>query len=108
MLLGAILFLVYIFLFGDYGAYRIWKQKKEIAQLQQTIEALHLKQHELEEVTERLKNDPEYLEKVAREEYGMIKEGEIIYKIVHSSQEEREMEREEKDESSDEKRPGTP
>ncbi|MEI8011247.1 MAG: septum formation initiator family protein [Candidatus Omnitrophota bacterium] len=31
---------------------------------------------------ERLKNDPEYFEKVARQRMGLIKEGEVIYKVV--------------------------
>lgn len=31
---------------------------------------------------ERLKNDPDYLEKVAREKMGLIREGEKVYKAV--------------------------
>lgn len=31
---------------------------------------------------ERLKNDPEYFEKIARERMGLIKEDEVIYKVV--------------------------
>ncbi|MEW5758608.1 MAG: septum formation initiator family protein [Candidatus Omnitrophota bacterium] len=31
---------------------------------------------------EKLKNDPFYLEKVAREKMGVVKKGEVVYKIV--------------------------
>jgi cell division protein FtsB len=36
----------------------------------------------LVEERDRLKNDPEYFERVARERMGLIKEGEVIYKVV--------------------------
>ena len=29
-----------------------------------------------------LENDPEYLEKVAREKMGLVKEGEVVYKLM--------------------------
>ncbi|MFQ6092357.1 MAG: septum formation initiator family protein [bacterium] len=106
LLLGAVLLLVYVFLLGDYGAYRIWKQKREIAQMEQAIEALHLRQQELKEEADLLKNDPEYIEKIAREEYGMIKRGEIIYRMVPSLQGEKWKKGEGKDGSSGEERQG--
>jgi cell division protein FtsB len=31
---------------------------------------------------DKLKNDPEYFEKVARERMGLIKDGEVIYKVL--------------------------
>ncbi|MFN1835009.1 FtsB family cell division protein [Balneola sp. MJW-20] len=36
---------------------------------------------ELKEKIKRLENDPALLEKIAREDYGMKKEGETVYKI---------------------------
>lgn len=109
LLLGAFALIVYIFMFGDYGAYRIWKQKREIAQLERTIHSLHLEQEKLKREVKLLQNDPEYIEKIAREEYGMIKEGEILYKIVTSPQRDGSAEEEGSDEpSSNEERSGNP
>jgi len=105
LLLGVVLFVVYIFLFGDYGAYRMWKQKREIAQLQRTIESLRLRREELKREISLLENDPEYTEKLAREEYGMVKRGEILYKIVPAPIEETGKDREGEDEPSHEERP---
>ena len=34
-----------------------------------------------------LKNDPETIEELAREEYGMIKDGEITYRVKHEDEE---------------------
>jgi len=87
LLFGAFALIGYIFLFGDYGAYRIWKQKREIGRLEQTIQTLRYKQEKLKREVVLLQTDPEYIEKIAREEYGMIKEGEILYKIVTSPRE---------------------
>lgn len=45
------------------------------------IEELEKKNVYLEEELQLLRNDPVYLEKVAREKMGIVKEGEVIYKI---------------------------
>jgi cell division protein FtsB len=34
------------------------------------------------EERDRLKNDPEYFERVARERMGLIKDGEVVYKVL--------------------------
>lgn len=109
LLLGAFSLIAYIFVFGDYGGYRIWKQKREIAQLEGTIRHLRFEQEQLKKEVDLLRNDPEYIEKIAREDYGMIKEGEIIYKIVTSPPAGGSEEEEGSDEpSSEEEGPGTP
>lgn len=45
------------------------------------IEALKKKQIDLVEERRLLKDDPVYLEKVAREKMGLVREGEVIYRI---------------------------
>ena len=49
--------------------------KRQIEQLQQ-------KSAELREEKRLLETDPVYLEKVAREKMGLIREGEVVYKII--------------------------
>ena len=46
------------------------------------IEQLRQKSSELREEKRLLENDPVYLEKVAREKMGLIREGEVVYKIT--------------------------
>ena len=46
------------------------------------IEALKHKNAELVREHERLVSDPVYLEKVARDKMGLIREGEMIYRLT--------------------------
>ena len=58
-----------------YSAYKTYKfYKDEIAKLEK-------ENKELQEKIEKIEKDPFYIEKILREEYGMIKEGELIIKI---------------------------
>lgn len=50
--------------------------------LKNKIEELKKSNVNLKKELFRIKNDPEYAEKVAREELGVVKEGEIIYKFL--------------------------
>ncbi len=56
-------------------------------QYEQQISELTLKNNELKKELRLLKEDPVYLEKVAREKMGLIKEGEVIYKITPAATE---------------------
>ncbi len=59
---------------------RNWEYRQEIKALQEKNAAL-LREREL------LETDPEYVEKIAREKMGLIKEGEVVYKIVPAAKE---------------------
>ncbi len=56
------------------------KQKNK--EYSQEIEALVKENNLLKEENRLLEEDPEYLEKVAREKMGLIREGEVIYRIL--------------------------
>lgn len=73
--------LIYVLLFGDYGVWRIRAMQKEIERQQQEIEQLKAEQDSLQQERWRLINDPEYIEKLAREKYGMQKDDEVVYKF---------------------------
>ena len=49
---------------------------------QQRITNLLKENDRLTEEQRRLEDDPEYLEKVAREKMGLIREGEVVYKLM--------------------------
>ncbi len=53
-------------------------QKKE---MQLKIHQAQGEQVQLQQQSKALDNDPKAIEKVAREKYGMIREGETVYKI---------------------------
>lgn len=65
---------------------------KELAGLlkaqEEQIEEVKQNNKRLEEELEKLKNDPLYLEKVAREKLGVVRKGEVIYKVLPAQENE--------------------
>lgn len=56
--------------------------KQKNLDLELKIKTLEIRNKKLEQEGRFLKNNPEYLEKVAREKMGLIRQGETVYKIV--------------------------
>ena len=77
----------YIFVGGDYGLYRMIHQAREKRALQKEIEVIEKQNAHLEAQIALLQTDMEYIEKIAREQYGMVKEGETLYRIVPKPEE---------------------
>jgi cell division protein FtsB len=69
-------------LMGDSGLFSIAHMKGMKRELQDEIQALEVTRDEAAAYNEALTNDPAAVERVAREEYGMIKDGEICYRVV--------------------------
>jgi cell division protein FtsB len=67
---------------GNYGAYEIYKIQKQKTVLEQEIERLQQEHNELIKTKERAKSDMATIEKIAREKYSMIKEGERVYQVI--------------------------
>lgn len=74
-------FLGYSFFFGDMGylKYRELKQKEK--NLISEINQISMENNRLRNEIELLKNDPSYLEKYAREKFGLVKPGEMIFQF---------------------------
>src|SRR6056297_1654311 len=80
MILGGFVFIWFAFI----DTYSLWtrydlSQRKD--DLKQKTEQLEAETARLKQQIKDLKNDPALLERIAREEYGMKKEGETIYKV---------------------------
>ena len=73
------IFVLIVFL-PSYTKMQDLKQKN--TDYRRQIEQLQQKSVELKEEKRRLEKDPVYLEKVAREKMGLIREGEVVYKIT--------------------------
>ncbi len=54
------------------------KQNQQIAELEADINEAYAEQAEVDEMLKNPNSD-EYIEKIAREELGMLKEGEIVF-----------------------------
>jgi cell division protein FtsB len=66
---------------GVRGTLRIRAMCQEIATVERDIATLRARAATLTETIDRLRNDPAYLEKLAREEYGLVREGETVLKF---------------------------
>jgi len=78
ILLSLILILIFIFI-GPFSKYRELSMKNKV--LEDEIEYLERVNKTLAREKELLEVDPAFVEKRAREKMGVVKEGEIIYKI---------------------------
>ena len=80
LLIGATL--IIIFIFGDHGLFQLYKLKQERKEVQKHITQLRENRETLIVEKNRLENDLEYIEKLAREKYRMAKPGEKVFKVV--------------------------
>ena len=71
----------YILFAGESGYLQVEARRTELQLLRNEVEALRARNDSLRTMLDLLRNDPGYLEKVAREEFGMKKPGEQIYRI---------------------------
>ena len=74
--------LLIVFIFGDHGLFQLYKLKRERAEIQKHISQLRENREILISEKNRLENDLEYIEKLAREKYRMAKPGEKVFKVV--------------------------
>ena len=72
---------LFLFLSGEDGYLQVHAKKQELAQLRQRIEVLEIQNDSLRHQLWQLDNDIDYIEKVAREEFGMARPGESVYRI---------------------------
>jgi len=63
--------------------------KERNADYAKEIQALKNKNIELTEEKRLLEQDPIYLERVAREKMGLVREGEVVYKLMPPPSEEK-------------------
>jgi cell division protein FtsB len=63
------------------GAVRIRALEREIAATEREIATLRSQAQRLTETIDRLRNDPAYIEKLGREEHGLVRQGETILKF---------------------------
>ncbi len=83
LFLGSLFFLwmVYLFLGGDYGLIQVISLKRRELELQSRLLKVRAKRELLLKETQRLKNDLGTVEKIARQELGMIGAGETRYQF---------------------------
>lgn len=79
--LGLAFVLVILVLAGITPARQAYEHRQRISAEQERLETLRTQNHLLQERLARLQ-DPDYMEKLAREQLGLVKEGEWSYVVV--------------------------
>ena len=80
--------LVIIFFFGDHGIYQLIKINSERKRTQTLIAEYRLELQNLENEKQNLQHNDEYLMKLAREKYGLVKPGEKMFRVIEKETEE--------------------
>ena len=84
-ILGLALFALLVHdIFGAHGFIAMRKTQKEIEQIREQIGKLNNENQSLSGQVNSLKTDPKAIERIAREEMGLARPGEIIYKLPDS------------------------
>ena len=71
-----------IFIFGDHGLLKLYNVKNERKIIQKKIAQLRAEKEILKNEKSKIENDLDYIEKIAREKYKMVKPGEKIFKVI--------------------------
>ena len=80
LLAGLVLLLVQD-VFGTHGVLAMRRAQKETARVKREIERIDTENRRLEDSVRSLKSDPEAIERIAREEMGLARPGEYIFKL---------------------------
>ena len=76
--------LIIVFIFGDHGLLKLYKIKQKRKIIQTNITALREEKEKALIEKNKIENDLDYIEKIAREKYKMVKPGEKIFKVIEN------------------------
>jgi cell division protein FtsB len=77
-----VIWFLYLFLGGQYGLIKIITLYTNIKRTERRIDKVNAEYLILSKDCNKLKNNLFEVERIAREKLGMIKDGEIVYKII--------------------------
>lgn len=80
-LLGGLVLLLIQDVFGSHGVLAMRRAQREALKVKQEIEQINKENQHLQENVRSLKSDPQAIERIAREEMGLARPGEYIFKI---------------------------
>ena len=71
--------------YGGQGLTRVWTLKQDVESLEREVGALRVETAQLTDEVNRLRTDPDVIERIAREKLGLVRPGERIYKLPPAS-----------------------
>jgi cell division protein FtsB len=85
ILMGSGLFLVVMMglaIGGEHGFLAMWRMQRQMAQLAYEVRMIEQENRDLGREIQRLRHDMGYIEKIAREELGLVRPGELVFEFV--------------------------
>ena len=76
-----VIFLIIHLIFNDLGLIKMFELKSKKNELHADIQKLKIEIEEKTQVANMLVNDFEYIEKIAREQFRMVKKGEKVFRV---------------------------
>lgn len=73
--------LLLVTIVGERGALHLWRLRGEKSRLDEQNYLLQKENEALRQRVNRIRNDDDYLEKVAREELNLARPGEVVYRL---------------------------
>jgi cell division protein FtsB len=77
---------VFGFAGGEYGTLDWWQLKRQIADEQTALDSLTIEVDSLKKELRAIERDPAEVERVARERYGMLRPGELLFQVQEPEQ----------------------
>ena len=81
---GAMLFILFFTIFGDRGLLRIYHLNQEKQDIKRRLDDLKMENEKLKREIEALRTDRRYLESIARRDFGLVRQNEVIYQFPSS------------------------
>ena len=81
-LVGAVVLLALAVWGGEYSTADWLTMRRQLAEERDKVAALQVEVDSLAKAAKDLETNPAVQERVAREEFGMIRDGEILYRVV--------------------------
>jgi len=82
MLAGVLALAAFALFGGEYGTGDLWTLRRQMREEEQRIARLRHEIDSLTAVERALRTDSATQERVAREVYGMLRDGELLYQVV--------------------------
>ena len=81
---GVVLFAALLFAVqgGEYGTTDLFSQRARRTTLAATVDSLRTEVDSLRDYRDAIARDPAVQERIAREEFGMIRQGELLYRFA--------------------------
>ncbi len=78
---GTLATLFVVALFGDKGVIRLWRLRTEVQTLHREVQALEAENERLSRAIAELHDNPAVIERIAREELGLVRPGERVLRF---------------------------